>query len=132
MSDAAIAEHHVHLNCTTFHPLKTIFVQMAPDIEAISPRGVPRSVVHLGSVTCSPGLQSALLVLWWPIKLGGLGIRSACQLVPSAFLASAAGTCDTLKSMLPASLHNASIPDVESATYHLVPRKQHSPTCTSC
>ena len=53
-----------------------------------------------------------------PIKLGGLGIRSACQLAPSAFLASAAGTSDTLKSMLPASLHNASIPDVESALSH--------------
>ena len=50
-----------------------------------------------------------------PMKLGGLGIRSACQLAPSAFLASVAGTSDTLKSMLPASLHNASIPDVESA-----------------
>ena len=47
--------------------------------------------------------------------LGDLGIQSACQLAPSAFLASAAGTSDTLKSMLLAYLHNASIPNVESA-----------------
>ena len=56
-----------------------------------------------------------------PIKLVGLGIGSACQLAPSAFLASATGTSDTLKSMLPASLHNASIPDVDF--FHLVPWK---------
>ena len=47
------------------------------------------------------------------VKLGGLGVQSARQFAPSAFLASAAGISDTLKSMLPASLHNASIPDVE-------------------
>ena len=46
-----------------------------------------------------------------PVKLGGLGIRSACQLAPSAFLASAADASDTLKSMLPASLHNAGASD---------------------
>ena len=56
--------------------------------------------------------------LSFPIKLGGLGIHSACQLAPSAYLASAAGTSDTLNSMLPASLHNASIPDVESGLSH--------------
>ena len=38
-----------------FFSKKAISVQMAADIEAISPRGVPRSVVHLGSVTCSLG-----------------------------------------------------------------------------
>ena len=62
-----------------------------------------------------------------PIKLGGLGIRSA-QLAPSAFLASAAGDSDTL---LPASLyseHNASIPDVEAA----LSKEKHSPIRTSC
>ena len=47
------------------------------------------------------------------VKLGGLGVQSARQFAPSAFLASAAGISDRLKSMLPASLHNVSIPDVE-------------------
>ena len=36
-----------------------------------------------------------------PVKCGGLGIRSAVQLAPSAFLASAAGTSDLIRQILP-------------------------------
>ena len=39
-----------------------------------------------------------------PVKYGGLGIRSAVQLAPSAFLASAAGSSDLAHQLLPSDL----------------------------
>jgi len=39
-----------------------------------------------------------------PLRWGGLGIRSASQLAPSAFLASAAGVADLLTLLLPPEL----------------------------
>jgi hypothetical protein len=41
-----------------------------------------------------------------PINFGGLGIRSAVLLAPSAFLASAAGANDIITSLLPTRLHS--------------------------
>ena len=41
-----------------------------------------------------------------PVKLGGLGIRSAVQLAPSAFLASAAGSSALVNQILPSRLKN--------------------------
>jgi hypothetical protein len=38
-----------------------------------------------------------------PVHAGGLGIRSVCQLAPSAFLASAAGTAALVRDILPSS-----------------------------
>ena len=39
-----------------------------------------------------------------PVKFGGLGFRSAVQLAPSAFLASAAGSSDLVRRILPSHL----------------------------
>jgi hypothetical protein len=39
-----------------------------------------------------------------PVKDGGLGIRKACQLAPSAFLASAAGSADLISEILPSEM----------------------------
>ena len=41
-----------------------------------------------------------------PVRSGGLGIRSAVQLAPSAFLASAAGSSDLIHQILPPWLHD--------------------------
>jgi hypothetical protein len=52
-----------------------------------------------------------------PVRHGGLGIRSAQMLAPSAFLASAASTHDLQQSILPdpvSPLDDESIPDVEN------------------
>ena len=50
-----------------------------------------------------------------PITLGGLGIHSAVQLAPSAFLASAAGASNMVLLLLPQRLSTASIPAVDLA-----------------
>ena len=41
-----------------------------------------------------------------PVRSGDLGIRSAVQLAPSAFLASAAGSSDLIHQILPPWLHD--------------------------
>ena len=53
MSDTAIAEHCVHLSCTTIFK-KAIIVQMAADIIVRQYYQEVCYLVHLGSVTCSP------------------------------------------------------------------------------
>ena len=41
-----------------------------------------------------------------PVSFGGIGVRSAIQLAPSAYLASAAGSTTLLKQILPCRFHN--------------------------
>ena len=50
-----------------------------------------------------------------PVKFGGLGIRCAVQLVPSAFLASAAASADLIPHLVPPRLRNSSTPHLEEA-----------------
>ena len=50
--------------------------------------------IHLDSESSS--LQASL-----PVKAGGIGIRRATQLAPSAFLASAAGCSSIIRQILP-------------------------------
>ena len=50
-----------------------------------------------------------------PVKFGGLGIRSAVQLAPSAFLTSAAGSSDLAHHILPSHLQNVPLPYVADA-----------------
>ena len=51
-----------------------------------------------------------------PVKSGGLGIRSAVQLAPSAFLASAAASSDLTHHILPPRFQSTELPYVEDAT----------------
>ena len=53
-----------------------------------------------------------------PVSNGGLGVRSAVQLAPSAFLASAAGCTSLTRRILPSHLHNLPIPEVGLALNH--------------
>ena len=50
-----------------------------------------------------------------PVKFGGLGIRSAVQLAPSAFLTSAAGSSDLVHDILPPHLQNTPLPNLDDA-----------------
>ena len=50
-----------------------------------------------------------------PVKLGGLGIWSAVQLAPSAFLASAAASSDLVHRIVPPTLQSSPILSVEEA-----------------
>ena len=48
-----------------------------------------------------------------PVKMGGLGIRSAVQLAPSAFLASAAASYDLVHHIIPRRLLGSPIPNLD-------------------
>ena len=50
-----------------------------------------------------------------PVKAGGIGIRSAVQLAPSAYLASAAGCASLVHQILPPHLQEIADPTVEAA-----------------
>ena len=50
-----------------------------------------------------------------PVGFGGIGVRSAVQLAPSAFLASAAGSSDLIRCILPDRLVGIPYPAVEDA-----------------
>ena len=50
-----------------------------------------------------------------PIRMGGLGIRRAVQLAPSAYLASAAATHDLVQDILPGHLRSLPSPYVDQA-----------------
>ncbi len=51
-----------------------------------------------------------------PVKMGGLGIRSAVQLAPSAFLASAAASSDLVYHIIPPRLQGFQLPNVDDAS----------------
>ena len=51
-----------------------------------------------------------------PVKLGGLGIRNAVQLAPSAFLASAAASSDLVHHIAPPTLQGSHV-DVAKAQW---------------
>ena len=50
-----------------------------------------------------------------PVRAGGLGVRRAAQLAPSAFLASAAGCSSLILEILPPCVHACADPHIESA-----------------
>ena len=50
-----------------------------------------------------------------PVRAGGLGVRRAAQLAPSAFLASAAGCSSLILVILPPCVHACADPHIESA-----------------
>ena len=72
------------------------------------PHSITSEVLNVNLVSESAWLQASL-----PVSEGGLGIRSAAQLAPSAFLASAAGCAALSKDILPIRLH--CVPSPESA-----------------
>ena len=55
-------------------------------------------------------MQAAL-----PVKFGGLGVRRAAQVAPSAYLSSTAATTDLVTAILPASHHSIPIPSADIA-----------------
>lgn len=50
-----------------------------------------------------------------PVNCGGLGIRSAVQLAPSAYLASAAASSDLIHQILPPRLQSLPVPNLDDA-----------------
>ena len=59
--------------------------------------------------------DSAWIQATLPVRFGGIGIRSAAQLAPIAFLASAAGCTDLVQEILPPRLQDALDPNIKLA-----------------
>lgn len=74
-----------------------------------------KSIVSNITNTCFANDDPAWTQATLPVRLGGLGIRSAVQLAPSAFLASAAAALDLINHILPARLQSLPIPYVDAA-----------------
>ena len=64
------------------------------------------NIVNINFKLDDPAWSQATL----PVKFGGLGIRSAVQLAPSAFLASAAACSDLVFHILPSRLQSSPLP----------------------
>ena len=79
----------------------------APSCSVISDTQVMR--IHFGDD--DPAWTQATL----PVRYGGLGFRSAVQLAPSAYLASAAASSGLISHILPASLQPLPIPHLDAA-----------------
>ena len=75
------------------------------------------SLHHLLSKIINVSLEddSAWIQATLPVRLGGIGIRRAVQLAPSAYLASAAGCSDLIACLLPSLAPTCKDPYVESA-----------------
>ena len=70
----------------------------------------------LGAVTNTPidSNNDAWIQASLPVRLGGLGVRRACQIAPSAFLASSMASQDLVSAIIP-SLHCLPTPAADSA-----------------
>ena len=74
-------------------------------------RSILSAVLNISLDSVSAWSQATL-----PVAYGGIGVRSAVQLAPSAFLASAAGSTNLIHQILPARMsHSYSYPAVEDA-----------------
>ena len=74
-------------------------------------KSIVSTITNIHLVEGEPAWLQATL----PVGSGGLGIRSAVQLAPSAFLASAAASSDLVSQILPASLQSLALPHVDDA-----------------
>ena len=109
--DALVILKHSRSIPTLLHNLRSSYCGSHPSLQGFDDvlRQSLSEVlnVHLDDLQW---LQASL-----PVREGGLGIRRACQLAPSAFLASASGTATLISSMLPASWATGADPAVSEA-----------------
>ena len=73
-------------------------------------RNMLRNILNVDLALESTRLQASL-----PVRMGGIGIRRAVQLAPSAYLASAAGCSELIRQVLPSHLLDATNPNIEAA-----------------
>ena len=73
-------------------------------------RSILSEVLNISLLSDSAWSQATL-----PVTYGGIGVRSAVQLAPSAFLASAAGSSNLIHCILPGRLDGIPYPAVDDA-----------------
>ena len=74
-----------------------------------------REILGLVTNTFLERDSSAWMQVTLPVKLGGLGIRSAVSVAPSAFLASTYFTADLVDAILPAHFRSHPVPHLNEA-----------------
>ena len=102
--DAFCLLHHAYSISKMLYILRSSPCFLSSQLEEFNylQRSILSDVANIDLVNNNSAWAQALL----PVRSGGLGIRSAVQLVPSAFLASAAGSSDLIHQILPPRLHD--------------------------
>ena len=73
-------------------------------------RSILSKILNVNLAQESAWMQASL-----PVRAGGVGVRRAVQLAPSAYLASAAGCSELMREILPSHLQNTTDPSSEAA-----------------
>ena len=94
--DAFCLLHHAYSNPKMLYILRSSPCFLSPQLEEFE-RSILSDIANINLVDNDSVWTQASLPVWY----GGLGIRSAVQLAPSAFLASAAGSSDLIHEILP-------------------------------
>ena len=111
--DAIILLRHSVALPKMLYLLRTCPTFTSPQLQSYDDllRSLLSSIINVNFTLNDPAWSQASL----PVGSGGLGIRSAVQLAPSAFLASAAATASLVLLLLPPNLHNVSYPAKDTA-----------------
>ena len=97
--DALILLRHSFAIPKLLYILRTSPTFLSPALSTYdeSLKAIVSNITNIHFDVGDPAWSQAIL----PVGVGGLGIKSAVQLTPSAFLASAAATCDLVQEILP-------------------------------
>ena len=111
--DAILLLKHSFAIPKLLYNLRTSPCFLSPALEVYDKtlRSIVSGITNIHFEESDPAWLQATL----PVKLGGLGVRSAVQLAPSAFLASAAASSDLVRHIVPPTLLSSPIPFVEEA-----------------
>ena len=114
--DAILLLHHCLAIPKLLYTLRTSPCFLSPELENydnLLKNIVSKTVnIHFGD-NDSMWTQASL-----PVRYGGLGIRSAVDLAPSAFLASANASADLVHRVVPAHFQHTAIPCLDEALSH--------------
>ena len=111
--DALILLRHSLAIPKLLHNLRTSPCFLSPTLQDYDEllKSTVSSIANIRFNENDPAWTQATL----PVRCGGLGIRSAVQLAPSAFLASAAACSDMIHNIIPSHLQGTPVPNVSDA-----------------
>ena len=106
LTTTCMYQSHCHSTCIRpLYPLYNYYVELAIG-----------HYIHLYMLNnIDLALETTWLQATLPVRAGGIGIRRAVQLAPSAYLASAAGCSELIHQILPSHLLETLDPNIESA-----------------
>ena len=122
---------HVFSLPKMLYTLRTSPCFLSPELELFDQlqRKLLGSVANIDLFVNDRAWAKASLRVW----SDGLGIRIASQLAPSAFLASAAGSSDLSRQLLPPKLRDATYPDQnEALRVWTIGHREEPPSATAC